>query len=241
MSNVDRREILSRVAAGTISPEEAAAQLDSLNRSEAAAEPTVRTIRVARHLGSVDIVGDSSVREAVAEGPHRARIDGDTMVFEPDPTSDEGSFMFGFGRNWATDKLLIRVNPSAALDLQIQAGNCRVRGVEGPIRADVQAGSASIDGFRSPLKLAVQAGSIRANGRLAEGESTISCDAGSVNLTLERGSSVRILTRASMGKVELLGESGVYGSHSAHEATVGDGTGTLNVTTNMGSVRISAE
>jgi hypothetical protein len=198
-------------------------------------------VRVARHLGSVEIVGDPSVREAVAEGPHRARVEGDTMVFEPDPAIDEGSFMFGFGRNWASDKLLIRVNPAAALDLQIQAGNCRVRGVEGPIRADVQAGSATIDGFRSPLTLGVQAGSIRASGRLDEGESRISCDAGSVNLTLERGSSVRIVSRATMGKIELLGETGASVNRGSHEATIGDGAALLNVTTNMGSVRISAE
>ncbi|HEY9288710.1 MAG TPA: hypothetical protein VIT43_11885 [Candidatus Dormibacteraeota bacterium] len=241
MSNADRREILSRVAAGTISPEEAASQLDSLNRTEAAAEPAVRTIRVARHLGSVEIVGDPSVREAVAEGPHRARVEGDTMVFEPDPSIDEGTFIFGFGRNWASDKLLIRVNPGAGLDLQIQAGNCRVRGVEGAIRADVQAGSATIEGFRGPLTLAVQAGSVRASGRLADGESTISCDAGSVNLALERGSSVRIVSRATMGKVELLGDAGAFSNRGGHEATIGEGTALLNVTTNMGSVRISAE
>lgn len=239
MSNQDRREILSRVAAGTISPEEAASRLDSLNRGEAAAEPAIRTVRVARHLGSVEVIGDPSVRDAVAEGPHRAHVEGDTMVFEPDATHDEGSFVFAFGRSWGNDKLLIRVNPAVALDLQIQAGNCRVRGVEGPIRADVQAGSATIDGFRSPLALAVQAGSIRASGHLEEGESRISCDAGSVQLSLERGSSVRIVSRATMGKIELPG--GVYGSHGGQEATIGEGTATLNVTTNMGSVRISAE
>ena len=241
MSNEDRREILSRVAAGTITPEEAASQLDRLNRAEAASQPAIRCVRVARHLGSVEIIGDPSVREAVAEGQHRARIEGDTMVFEPDPAADEGTFMFGFGRNWANDKLLIRVNPSTALELHIQAGNCRVRGVEGPIRADVQAASASIEGFRSSLTLSVQAGSIRASGRLDEGESTISCDAGSVNLVLERGSSVRIVSRASMGKVELLGDATAYSNRGGHEATLGGGTAALNVTTNMGSVRISAE
>lgn len=241
MSKPGRREILSRVAAGTITPEDAAIELDRLNQAEAAAEPTVRTVRVVRHLGSVEIVGDPLVREAVAEGPHRAHVEGDTMVFEPELTDDEGSFLFAFGRSWSNDKLLIRVNPSAGLELQVQAGNCRVRGVEGPIRADVQAGSASIEGFRSPLTLAVQAGSIRASGRLDEGESRINCDAGSVNLTLERGSSVRIVSRATMGKVELPGVADVYGNRGGQEATVGEGTALLNVTTNMGSLRITAE
>ena len=241
MSKPDRREILSKVAAGAISPEEAASQLDGLNQEDVAAEPAIRTVRVGRHLGSLEIVGDPTVRDAVAEGPHSARVEGDTMVFEGELIGDAGSFVFGLPRAGRGDKLLIRVNPTVRLDLQIQAGNCRVRGVEGAIRADVQAGSASIEGFRSPLTLSVQAGSIRASGRLEEGESRISCDAGSVNLNLERGSSVRITSRATMGKVELLGDGGATEIRGGRDVTVGGGNGTLQITTSIGSVRISAE
>ena len=75
MSKADRREILSRVAAGTITPEEAASQLDAINADERQAESSIRTVRVVRQLGSFEIVGDPSVRDAVAEGPHHARID----------------------------------------------------------------------------------------------------------------------------------------------------------------------
>ena len=240
MSKLDRREILSRVAAGTITPEDAATQLDAITSAEKAAEPTIRTVRVVRRLGVLDIIGDPTVRDAVAEGPHQARVEGDAMVLEGDSAVNiGGGFFFGIGQKDGTEKLTVRLNPSLALDLQMQAGSCRVRGVEGPIHAEIQAGSATIDGFKSALDVSVQAGSLRASGCLDGGESHISCDAGSVSLNLERGSSVRISTRATMGKVELAGV-GVAGGRGSHETIVGAGAGSLAIDANMGTVRVSA-
>jgi hypothetical protein len=241
MSKPERREILSRVAAGTISPEEAAAQLAAINQSEGDPQ-TIHRVRIVKRLGAVEIIGDSAVRDAVAEGRHRARIDGDLMIIEGETGDEPGSFItrtwFGFPEHMSGDRLVVKVNPSLAIELHVQAGSARVRGVDGPIRADVQAGSAMIDGFSNPLNLTVQGGSIQATGRLADGESRIACDAGSVNLQLERGSSVRVKARAHMGKVTLPGEAGARG---AQEVIIGDGTASLVIETNMGSVKVTAD
>lgn len=240
MSKADRREILSRVAAGTITPEEAASQLDAINHTEEA-ESTIRKVQIVRQLGVVEVVGDPSVREAVAEGPHNARIDGDVMVFEAEGSHEHEGFIFGLGRHFPEGKLLVRMNPTLELELRVQAGSCRVRGVEGNIRADVQASSATIDGFASPLNLSVQAGSLRATGRLDGGDSRIACDAGSVSLHLVRGSSVKIHARASMGKVELPGGPAVSGAVRSQEATVGGGSGSLTIETSMGNVKVTSD
>ena len=240
MSKPDRREILSRVAAGSISPEEAAAQLEGLAQEPSA--DAIQRVRIERQFGSVDIVGDPTVRDAVAEGPHRARIHGDAMVIESEPDDGSAGFAFGlpFGRRFGMERLLVRMNPQLALDLELQAGNCRVRGVTGPIKAEVQAGSATIDGFASPVELSVQAGSVRATGRLRAGESTVSCEAGSVALHLERGSSVRITADSALGKVTLPG-SGVAQGRSSREAVVGEGEASLRIQTSMGSVNVTAD
>src|SRR5229473_1666364 len=194
MSKADRREILSRVAAGTISPEEAASQLDAVDKDQEDTEPGIRCVRVIKRLGSAEVIGDPNVRDAVAEGQHRARIEGDAMIIEGEVVNEPGTFItrswLGFPEHSSGDRLVVRVNPALALDLQVQAG------------------SATIDGFRKPLDLTVQGGSIRANGRLDDGESRIGCDAGSVTLYLERGSSVRIKAQAHMGKVVLPGVAG---------------------------------
>jgi hypothetical protein len=239
MSKTDRREILSRVAAGTISPEEAAAQLDGLG-DEPSTE-TIHRVRIGRQFGSVEIVGDPAVREAVAEGPHQARIEGDVMVIESVADETVSGFAFlGMARRFGMDRLQVRMNPELALDLDLQAGSCRVQGVTGPIKAVVQAGSATIDGFESPLTLSVQAGSVRANGWLRDGISTIACEAGSVALHLERGSSVRISADSALGKVSLPGGDAARG-RSTREAVVGDGLASLRINTSMGSVNVTAD
>jgi hypothetical protein len=241
MSKADRREILSRVASGTLTPEEAAAQLDAIDVEPRQPESSIRKVRVARQLGSFEIVGDPSVRDAVAEGQHHARIDGDTMIFEGWGSGGPGRFMFGFGRNLASDRLLVRMNPALALDVQVQAGDCRVRGVHGPIRAEVQAGSATIDGFASQVDFSVRAGELQATGRLDSGDSRIGCQAGSVTLRLERGSSVRIKARSSLGDIELPSGNTPIGARGSDEVIVGGGAASLAIETTIGSVKVTSE
>jgi autotransporter translocation and assembly factor TamB len=86
----------------------------------------------------------------------------------------------------------------------------------------------------------VQAGSVKASGRLAGGDSRITCDAGNVNLNLEPGSSVRIKAHTTIGKVELPGQVRINGRGIAEDVTIGDATGSLVIEANMGSVRVTA-
>jgi hypothetical protein len=277
-----RREILTRIARGELSPEEGAALLDELEREQAEsngqaatatrlAEPpgsdarTLRRIRVARGFGSIVVTGDEGVREAVAEGPHVAERQGDTLHVKGGDT-DEGGFVFDFpgvfsrherhraqrgGGRWPWDSfqnyqhqfraLNIRCNPELALEAVSQAGSIRVEGVRGPISAEVQAGTCTIEGFRSPLDLSLQAGSLRGRGILTSGASKIRSEAGSVHLILEQGSNVKVRARSTMGRI-VMGhdepkEVFVLGGGS-RELTVGDGSATLDIDATMGSVRV---
>jgi hypothetical protein len=247
MEQSERRKILTLVADGKLSPEEAA---ERLSRAEVASQSlSLKRVRIDRQLRSVEIVGDPGVREAIAEGPHRARTEGDTLMIESEH-QDLGGFAFSSTsghRGWSSaidgeHRLLVRMNPILALDLDVQAGSCRVRGVEGPIKADVQAGSLRIDGFKSPLQASVQAGSISATGVLAEGSSEITCEAGSVKLQLLRGSSVRIKAHSTLGKLTLPGPIGsLAGRGSWSEATIGGGSATLSIESTMGSITVIDE
>jgi len=251
MATPDRREILNRVASGALSPQEGAARLEELASSDSSDAPSIQRVRIDRQLGSVEVIGDSGVREAVAEGRHQARIDGETMLITSDPDYDHGGryhehggpFLLGFGlgRHFSGEPLIVRMNPALALDLKVQAGSCKVSGVTGPIDAVVQAGSATIEGFQSPLALDVQAGSVRATGCLRDGESKINCEAGSVTLHLERGSSVRVSAASALGKVTLPNSSSVVAGRLSRDVVIGDGRGTLHIETSMGSVKVSAE
>jgi hypothetical protein len=256
-----RRQILERVARGELAPEEAAARLEELERDEPAApdqpddrrpaplvgtDAGVRQIKVISEFGSVQVIGDGSVREAVVEGPHSVSHEDGRLVIEHD--ADDGDFFFSrpgrvsFRGRHRHQRLVVRMNPALPLEVASMAGSIRIRDLTGPIQASVQAGSTIIDSFRGPLNLTSAAGSIRASGTLTEGESRISCQAGSVRIQLERGSSVRVRARAQMGRVRIdgskRGES--LGIGGGDEVMIGEGKATLDIDATMGWIRVEA-
>lgn len=259
-----RREIILAVSRGELTPEEAAARLEAAETQalppppQAALPPpppppaapgNLTAVRVDSDFGSVRIYGDASVAGAVADGPHSAEQDGSTLVIRGDWTGT-GGFIFGRGRrfrintgsNASLDRINVRMNPRLALELAVKAGDVRVDGVEGPISADLWAGEIRIDGFRSPINLSVKAGEIRARGLLDHGESRIECQAGEVRLDLERGSSVRVRARASLGNIDLDdGNEGAVVGGGGQERVIGGGAGTLDIQASLGSVRVAAQ
>jgi hypothetical protein len=267
-----RREILTRVARGELTPEEGASLLDELERERSGPPNPTRTttderpasaiatteltkVRVERNFGSVTVIGDPSVKEAVAEGPHRAERVGDLLIIRSS-LDDEGGFVFSRGdrRRWRLDGLQsyapgfrtleLRMNPELALEVVSQAGSVRIQGVHSAISAEVQAGSATADDFRGPLDISVQAGSFRGRGILAGGASHIRSEAGAVRLHLTGDSSVRIRARSTMGRIQLGDERTddvfVLGGGS-RELVLGAGEGTLDLDATMGSVRVTTD
>jgi hypothetical protein len=236
--NQERRAILKEVAEGRLSPEEAAARIEGLEKEEAAAAAPspggVRSVRIESLARSVVVTGDVSVAEAVADGPHVAHREGDSLVIE-DPEDRGLSFGFRFGGPSGFDfdrqPLVVRMNPRLALVADIQAGSLRTRGVRGPISAELQAGSARLEGFAAPIQIRLQAGSVRASGELHEGESEVRCEAGSVRIELDRRSDVRVSARSQMGKVELPGRGA--------EWVAGSGAATLALEVAMGRIQVS--
>ena len=245
-----KREILKKVAAGEITAEEAAVELQAIDGETdpvdappqaPALSGRAARLRVEAGMGSVTVLGDESVLEAVADGPHRAQRDGDTLVIQNGDEQFLNSFVFGgrFGFAGKEHRLTVRVNPRLPLDADLQAGSLRIQGVRAPIKAVVQAGVARIDGFTEPLDLDIQAGSVRASGRLTGGRSKISCQAGKVDIELERGSSVKVSARTSLGRISLPGSPVFAGTGDASATTqVGDGEGTLDITSELGSVQV---
>jgi hypothetical protein len=243
--NDPKREILNQVAAGSITAEEGAARLEALE-SEASgatavppsAAPTwsgVRQVTVNARFGNTEIVGDPTVATAIADGPHRARQEGDTMVIEQSTMGGETTFEFGRSRISipgfdSLNKLTVRMNPTLALRTKVQAGNLRIQGVRGPVTSDVQAGNCIVEGFAGPVNLTVSAGNLEATGRLDGGSSSIRCQMGEVRVNLDRTSSVRITARTTLGKVDVQG---------VRDGVVGAGAGSLEISCTMGDVQLT--
>jgi Putative adhesin len=260
-----QREILSQVAAGKITAEEGAARLESLESAQTpppaapasapvatqAGAQSARRIKVISQIGSAEIVGDPSVAYVVADGPHTARQEGDTMVICQAPFEEKDHFQFSHserrltvnGIDFHKRKLTVRMNPKLALFASVQAGSVRIEGVQGPIAGEVQAGNCQVSGFRGPLDFVIQMGNLSASGQLDSGDSKVRCEMGSVKIHLEKGSSVRVTARTTLGKVSIEGEGsdGVVVGQTSKDATIGSGAGSLDIECTMGNVRVSAD
>ena len=263
MSDEARRKILEAVAAGQMDSGDAADALAALDAPAAASDATppvdgdaervverriitttsndsgrkVRVIRVDANFRPVEIIGDAGVKEAVAEGSHRVRWEGDTLVIdgatgfdEDDDWDDDDSGNFGEwfrtrgprmarsvrgvrldygnGREYTPKPLRVRMNPDVELDARVEAGPLKIIRVHGPIKARVAAGPLKIEDFESPIDVRVAAGKVDATGRVDHGDSTIDCDAGKVRLHLTHGSHARVSASATLGKVDFGGRRG---------------------------------
>src|SRR5207237_8551385 len=188
-----QREILGQVAAGRITAAEGAARLEALESGpHSGTAPTApagpRQVKLVSRFGNTDVIGDPTVSLAVADGPHRIRQDGDTMLIEQSIFS-EGSFEFtrrmgrsgldSFGRN-----LTIRMNPTLPLFAKVQAGNVKIDGIHGRITGEIQAGNCVVNDFRAPMNTSVVAGNVDACGRLYWSANSISCLDSKVKVTL---------------------------------------------------------
>jgi hypothetical protein len=253
MSNEDAiQELLRAVAAGSISPEEAATRMAQLQQTAVSVqEMPVRVIRVTGLVHPTKIVGDPLVKDVAVQGPHQAARDGDAMVVTGMPQSEEGGWFsfrwpdkIPFGQGAGSNPLhpvLIRMNPQLPLEVEMAAGLLTVEGIRGPIKADIQAGSAKVEGFSEAIDLNVTWGTVSVRGLLDSGASRIRCEAGTVKVRLEKGSSVRVVARSTLGKVTLPGDAaGLTGGWTmggeVHEATIGDGAGHLEIEATTGAV-----
>ena len=113
--------------------------------------------------------------------------------------------------------------------------------MHGPITAEVQAGSCNVNDFRGPINVVAQAGSVTASGCIDSGASKVRCEMGSIRMSLDKQSSVKISARTTMGKVAIDDASGerAIAGQSGKDVTIGSGAGTLDIEGTMGNVRIS--
>ena len=101
MSDDERRRILQAVADGRMDPGDAADALAELDESTSgASEPNppsdapevvshCTSIKVDGSFRSIEVIGDDGVHEAIAEGPHRVRWEGDVLVIDAGIAADD--------------------------------------------------------------------------------------------------------------------------------------------------------
>src|SRR5260370_28229771 len=180
-----QREIVNQLAWGTTPPEEGAARLEGLEAGPSPVTTPTRSagpkqVKVMSRFGNTEVIGDPSVSYAVADGPHRIRQDGDTMLIEQSGFGDDSfEFIRRAGRaNAFGETRTIQMNPTVPLVARVQAGNVRIDGIHSALTAEVQAGNCSGNDFRGPILLGVVAGNVEASGQLDSSASYIRSNMG---------------------------------------------------------------
>ncbi len=262
----DLSEILNRVAAGELTPEQAqgliaaAAEADSATTGPPTPHvaPPVPVARLAIRASAVRtiVIADPTVDTAVAEGPHRVSHSGDTLTIHSDLSSGEyqteaprSAFMNWLASvNKAGTTLRVRVNPSLPLEVLVVAGSLELSGLRAPASVGVEAGSAKLFDGVGPLALSVASGSADVDWQF-HGISTVSADLGSARVSIQPGSDVTITGEATLGAATVRATDGTVtkakpgrggGTTTLTDPmVVGDGTGSLKMSSRLGSLVVS--
>lgn len=194
----------------------------------------------------VRIVGDGTVATASVDGPHVLRRSGSVLEVTSDgdvgpsldgfilrpPRSFDDLRALGLGK-----ELLVRVNPTIAVDAEVTAGALTTEGVPFLGKVRVTAGGATLDRIAEANDVLVQAGSATIRGDLATGRSRIRCESGSLDITLGDRSSVTVRTEVQLGRVSWAGAD----NDNVDEVVLGTGAARLDVGVVMGWATIKAD
>ena len=256
--NERQRAILQQVAEGKLRPEEAAVLLDQADDAEqdqgsehdgpaeepaagpgrrptgataapAAADSGIRRVRVVGNFRAARVVADPTIREAIAEGPHVARREGDLLIVESAlDENDMPGFVFNRGmRNW---RLNIPSDftgrpgrpprpqrpprpPRAGVSWGEEEASwnrtswshdeltVRMR-PDLPLEVELSAGTVRVDGLTGPLRLDIRAGSARIERVRGPIEALVAAGSLRVEALLTQGAS-RIRCDASSVRLNL--------------------------------------
>lgn len=196
----------------------------------------------------VRIVGDPAVATISADGPHVLRRNGSTIEVSSD--GELGASMNGFqllrGAPRSLDdfrslglgkELLLRINPSLVVDVEVIAGSLHTQGVARLGKIRMTAGGGKLLDVTEVADALVQAGQATVKGAITSGASRIRVESGSLSLSLDDSSNVTVHSDAQLGKISWGGDqTGI----AADEVVLGHGDARLDIEVVMGHASITS-
>ncbi len=193
----------------------------------------------------VRIIGDSRVATAAAEGPHVLRRSG--SVLEVTSDGEMGPSLDGFvlrpPRNLDDlralglgKELLLRVNPSLIVDVEVTAGLLNTENVPYLGKVRITAGGATLDQVAEFNDVLIQAGQATIKGTVTTGRSRVRSESGSLDLFLGDHSNVTVRSESNLGRISWEGDH----VGNVDEVVLGNGSARLDVGVVMGWATIHA-
>ena len=194
----------------------------------------------------VRLIGEPAINGVAVDGPHVIKRDGDTLAISSE--GDMGVSIDGFSMlrnptdlkshvNGLAKELSIRVNPSLQVEIEVTGGSVNAERLPGLSRVRVTAGTAKVADVDGPIDLLVQAGSATLDAQITKGRSRVRVESGTANVSLRRGSDVRVHTEAQLGRVTWTGAV----SGQSKDVEIGRGRAALDVEVLVGTAQIVSD
>lgn len=212
--------------------------------------PEIDRVLVRATSRRVRIVGDPTVATVAIDGAHTVRRDVSTLVVtgEAEMVPADDAFILLAGGRWreVADQLQhslgrdldlrVRVRPDLPVGVEVIAGSLHVENARALDHVRVTAGSVRVTGAEEPLDVLVQAGSSQIETRQVHGHSRLRCESGSMVVTLQDGSDVRVRSDVQLGRFVVQPEP--RGRNRNRDLVVGTGAAEIDVEVVMGSVTV---
>lgn len=193
----------------------------------------------------VRILGETGVATLSADGPHVLRRNGAVLEVSSDgeigPSLDGFSILRGAPRNMEDlraigfgKELLLRVNPSITVDVEVTAGSLSTERVPHLGKIRVTAGSAKLLDVNQVNDVLVQAGSATIKGAVKRGRNRVRVESGSLAITLADDSNVTVTSESQLGRVTWSGGH----TGAGDEVVMGNGSAKLEVQVVMGHAQV---
>ena len=193
----------------------------------------------------VRIIGETAVATLSADGPHVLRRNGSVLEVSSDgelgASLDGFSILRGVPRNMEDiralslgKELLLRVNPSIVVDVEMTAGNLNTERVPHLGKVRVTAGGAKLLDVTEINDALVQAGSATIKGSIKTGRNRIRAESGSLSITLGDDSNVTVTGESQLGRISWAGGH----SGAGDEVVMGNGSAKLDVEVVMGHAQV---
>ncbi len=219
---------------------------DESQHSDLVVPPGVRRVTIRAIGRRVRLIGESAITGVAVDGPHVIKRDGDTLAISSE--GDMGVSIDGFSMlrnptdlkshvNGLAKELSIRVNPMLQVEIEVTGGSVTAERLPGLSRVRVTAGTAKVTDVDGPIDLLVQAGTATLDAQITKGRSRVRVESGAANVTLRRGSDVRVHTEAQLGRVSWTGAV----SGQSKDVEIGRGRAALDVEVLVGSAQITSD
>jgi hypothetical protein len=193
----------------------------------------------------VRIIGETAVATLSADGPHVLRRNGSVLEVSSDgelgASLDGFSILRGVPRNMEDlralglgKELLLRVNPSIVVDVEMTAGNLNTERVPHLGKVRVTAGGAKLLDVTEINDALVQAGSATIKGAIKTGRNRIRAESGSLSITLGDDSNVTVTGESQLGRISWSGGH----TGAGDEVVMGNGSARLDVEVVMGHAQV---